>query len=82
MPAPTPHQVSGTPPNLPGPPIAEIQILVYSWDRGKSEVRVRFPDEAQPGAPQAAANQARLRQLAAAELNDAFKIFEDAAAHD
>jgi hypothetical protein len=82
MPGPTPHAVSGTPPNYPGAPIAEVQILVHGWERGNSEVRVKFPEEAQPGRRGAAANQARFRAHVIGELEDVLRRMEDAAAAD
>lgn len=43
MPRPTPHLARNGDPRV---PIGEVQILVYAWERGQSEIRVRFPNEA------------------------------------
>jgi len=82
MPAPTPHAVAGAPANLAGEPIAEVQVLVHGWERGNSEVRVKFPEEAQPGRRGAAANQARFRRHVIGELEDVLRRMEEAAASD
>jgi hypothetical protein len=37
-------------PRFPLPdPIGEVHVLVYGWERGKTEVRVKFPAEAASG---------------------------------
>jgi hypothetical protein len=81
MTQPTPHAVSGTPPNQ-AKPIGEVHIFVYGWERGRSEVLVKFPREAEPGRAGAAANQGKLRKLVIAELEDSFRTFESSAAGD
>lgn len=59
------------------PVIAEAHVYVYGWEQGASEVQVRFPDEAKPGATNAAANQARLKALLTRELADAVDMLSE-----
>lgn len=55
-------------------PIAEVHVLVYGWERGKTEVRVKFPAEAISGKPGAAARQDQFRNLVLAELDESIRV--------
>ena len=50
-----------------------VTILVLDWAPGQSEIRLKFPPEAQPGQPNALAEQSRFRQRLIADLNDALQ---------
>lgn len=56
-------------------PIGELHILVYDWKPGQSEVQVRFPVDALPGAPNAATLQGRFAKLISDELSQALRAF-------
>jgi hypothetical protein len=61
-------------PRFPLPdPIGEVHVLVYGWERGKTEVRVKFPDEPASGNPDAATKQAEFRSLVLAEVDDCLR---------
>jgi hypothetical protein len=70
MTRPRAHMVKGSELKLPAP-IAEVTVLIYGWEPGKSEIRVRFPDEALPGVANAEAMQAKFANLVLAELEHA-----------
>jgi len=71
---PKPVASIGAPPASLPSPIAEVQILVYAWERGRSEIRVKFPDEAVSGRQGAAEKQAAFRTLVLAELQDGLAL--------
>lgn len=53
--------------------IASITILMYDWAPGRSEIRLKFPIEAEPGQPNAIAEQSRFRARVIADLDDALR---------
>jgi hypothetical protein len=54
--------------------IASITILVFDWGPGQSEVRLKLPAEAEPGQPNAVAEQAKFRARVIADLDDAIRL--------
>jgi hypothetical protein len=68
---------TGPPPHPLPSPIAEVQILVYALERGRSEIRVRLPDEAVSGRAGAARKQAAFRSLVLAELDEGLKALSE-----
>jgi len=56
-------------------PIGEVHILVYDWKPGRSEVQIRFPPDALPGAPDFATLQPRFQKLIRDEFEDALETF-------
>jgi hypothetical protein len=55
--------------------IASITILMYDWAPGRSEIRLKLPAQAEPGQPNAIAEQNRFRARVIADLDDArFKL--------
>lgn len=53
--------------------IGLVTILIYDWAPGQSEIRLRLPAEAQPGQPNALAEQSRFRARVMADLDDALR---------
>ena len=58
------------------PPIGELHIYVYGWERGQSEVQIRYPQEALYGAPEASTLGPRFNQMLVEELKGSFAAFE------
>lgn len=52
-------------------PIGFVTILLYGWEPGLSEVRLKFPPGAEAFQPNAAAEQARFRARMVADLDEA-----------
>lgn len=52
-------------------PIAVINMLIYSWEPGQTEVQIRFPDETRPDRSGAVAKQTEFRNLVTTELRQA-----------
>ena len=50
------------------PAIGEVTVIVYGWEPGQCEIRVRFPDDALPGTRNAVARQSQFNGLVMAEL--------------
>jgi hypothetical protein len=53
------------------PAIGEVTVVVYGLEPGQCEIRVRFPDDALPGMPNAVARQNAFNGLVMAELKRA-----------
>jgi hypothetical protein len=54
--------------------IASIEILIFDWAPGQSEIRLKLPAEAEPGQPTAVAEQAKFRARVIADLDDAIRL--------
>jgi len=53
--------------------IGSVTILVYDWAPAQSEISLQLPAEAQPGQPNAVAEQAKFRARLIADLDDALQ---------
>lgn len=53
--------------------IGSLTILVLDWAPAQSEISLQWPAEAQPGQPNALAEQAKFRARLIADLNDALQ---------
>ena len=73
MTEPTPT-ISEGPEASESPPIGSVTILIREWAPGASEVQLLLPGEAQPGQPDALAQQAVFRARVIADLDDALNI--------
>jgi hypothetical protein len=52
-------------------PIAEVHVLLHGYGPGQAEVRITFPDDAKPGARNAAHNQTECIRAAIREITSA-----------
>jgi hypothetical protein len=49
------------------PAIGEVTVIIYGWEPGQCEIRVRFPDDARPGLRNAEARQSEFNDLVMAD---------------
>jgi hypothetical protein len=51
-------------------PIGEVTVLVFGWEAGQTEVRIRFPESALGSASEAVKDRERFRDLILREVGN------------